>query len=150
MPYELGALTPLLAWSYRQQEASGILFPLVRVICSLAVVFIPALALGATFPAAIRAFVRESPEAGSSVGMLYAANTTGGALGAVFAGFVLIPAVGVFATTLVGMAAGLLSAGTAVLLARRLPSEQPLGAIRVEEPRPTPTPRSNTAPCPTA
>ena len=133
VPYELGALTPLLAWSYRQYDSAPMLFPLVRVLCALMVVFIPALALGATFPAAIRAFVRASWQAGSSVGALYAANTTGAAIGAVLAGFVLIPALGIFGTTLIGMGAGLLSAATAVVLARRGHGPAPLGAILAEE-----------------
>ena len=47
VPYELGLLTPLLAWAYRQ---SSVLFPLVRVVCALVVMFIPAVALGATRP----------------------------------------------------------------------------------------------------
>jgi spermidine synthase len=140
VPYELGTLTPLLAWSYRH-DASTILFPLVRVISSLVVVFIPALALGATFPAAIRAFVRDSRAVGSSVGALYAANTIGAALGAVLGGFVLIPALGIFGTTLIGTAAGVLSAGTAVMLARRAWIEAPIGAIHAAERRPISSPK---------
>jgi hypothetical protein len=48
---------------------------------------------------------------------LYAANTAGAALGAVAAGFWLIPAVGLRATTWVGIALNLCSAGGALWLA---------------------------------
>ena len=121
VPYELGLLTPLLAWAYRQDVF--VLFPLVRVVCALVVTFIPALALGATFPAAVRACVRDSRDVGPMVGTLYAANTAGAALGAVLAGFVLMPAFGIFATTLFGMMAGLVSAATALIIAGYTPAD---------------------------
>jgi len=120
VPYELGLLTPLLAWAYRQ---SSVLFPLVRVVCALVVLFIPALALGATFPAAVRAFIRHPRDVGPMVGTLYAANTAGAAVGAVLAGFVLMPAFGIFATTLAGVIAGLVSAAIALIIARYTPAD---------------------------
>jgi len=46
-----------------------------------------------TFPIAVRWFVRNDRQAGRDGGELYAANTTGAALGALLAGFILIPAI---------------------------------------------------------
>ena len=57
VPYELAALTPLLVWSYRN-GAAGFLFSSIRLVSCLTVMFVPALALGATFPIAVRWFVR--------------------------------------------------------------------------------------------
>ncbi|PYQ88899.1 MAG: hypothetical protein DMG03_03055 [Acidobacteria bacterium] len=117
VPYELAALTPLLVWSYRN-GAAGFLFSSIRLVSCLTVMFVPALALGATFPIAVRWFVR-SGEAGRGGGALYAANTVGAAAGALAAGFVLIPAIGVRATTFVGIAAAGVACAAALVIVRR-------------------------------
>ena len=59
LPAELSALTPLLKWAYRD-GAAGLLFPAVRLLTCLLLVFVPATALGATFPMAIRWFATTS------------------------------------------------------------------------------------------
>src|SRR6266436_4880353 len=48
VPLELAALMPLLAWSYHD-GAPGLLFGAIRLLSCLAVMFVPALAFGATF-----------------------------------------------------------------------------------------------------
>ena len=124
LPFELAALTPLLAWAY-QDGAPGALFPLIRLIACLALMFIPAAALGATFPLAVRWFAGSvasddaaASGAGRLGGTLYALNTAGAAVGALAAGFVLIPAVGVWGTTFVGVGAGVLAVAAVALLLR--------------------------------
>lgn len=118
LPLELSALTPLLAWSYRD-GTSGLLFPAVRLLSCLMVIFIPALALGGTFPLAAHWFVRDPGQIGRAGGALYAVNSAGAALGALAAGFVLIPAVGLSGATLTGVAAGGMAAACALLALRR-------------------------------
>ena len=81
-----------------------------RLVSCLLMVFVPAAALGATFPMAIRWFASEGPAPARTSGMLYALNTAGAAVGAMLAGFVLIPAVGVSGTTYIGIAASLIAA----------------------------------------
>ena len=61
---------------------------------------VPAAGMGATFPIASRWIVRASSTAARDAGGLYAANTLGAAAGAVLAGFVLIPALGLRGTTM--------------------------------------------------
>jgi spermidine synthase len=83
-------------------------------------VFVPAAALGACFPVAIRWFA-DSDVPARRAGVLYAVNTTGAAIGALSAGFVLIPLLGLRATTTLGIAAStlaMLSVGGLVLLER--------------------------------
>jgi spermidine synthase len=82
-------------------------------------VLIPATALGATFPIAVRWFVIEPSHLGRAGGALYAANTTGAVIGALAAGFLLIPTIGVSGTTLVGVAVSGLAIAGAFVLARR-------------------------------
>jgi len=115
LPVELQLLRPLLSATY--ENGAGSLFPLVRVLSCIVMVMLPALALGATFPMAIRWFSRSSDRPAAESGTLYFVNTIGAAVGSMLAGFVLIPSIGMQATTYVAMAGTLLAAAcvTAVL-----------------------------------
>jgi spermidine synthase len=117
LPFELAALTPLLRWAY-SDGAPGILFPTIRLLTCLLMVFVPAAALGATFPMAVRWFATDSNHAAQSSGLLYALNTLGAAVGALLAGFVLIPAIGLSGTTWVGVTASAAAAVAVLLLLR--------------------------------
>jgi spermidine synthase/tetratricopeptide (TPR) repeat protein len=93
------AVSPLLGAVYRACEGRPGLLALGELLL-LAPIVLPGSALmGATLPVLGRAL------GGSDVardgGRLYAANTLGAAFGAAFAGFVLLPALGLVATTLV-------------------------------------------------
>ena len=123
LPLELAALTPVLRWSYRD-GAGGLLFPAVRLMACFGVMLVPAIALGATFPVAIRAYASDPDRTSRSAGALYAANTAGAAIGAILAGFVLIPALGVRGATRIGMAAS----AVAILGVLALTGSRGLGA----------------------
>jgi spermidine synthase len=109
LPLELSAFTPLLQWAYGDGEP-GLLFPVIRLVACLIMVFIPAVALGATFPMAIKWFAHGSQHPARRSGVLYFLNTVGAAAGALLAGFVLIPRIGIAGTTYIGMAASLVAA----------------------------------------
>jgi spermidine synthase len=64
----------------------------------------PAVLMGATFPALVRAAVRDRDHLGGPVGAVYGWNTVGSAIGAFAAGFVLLPSLGIQTTVLVGVA----------------------------------------------
>ena len=118
LPSTLGALMPLLSNLYGD-GSEGLTFSIARSLLCVGVLLIPTLTLGATFPIAVRWLSRS--------GALYSANTVGAGLGALAAGFVLIPRLGHSRTTLVAMAASALSALLAILVARLavLPPKQP-------------------------
>jgi spermidine synthase len=120
LPYELKALTPLLRWAYAD-GTPGLLFPAVRVFSCLVMVFAPAAALGATFPMAIRWFANDAENAARSSSALYVVNTIGAAVGALLAGFVLLPALGISGTTGVGIAASVIAAFSVWLVSRATP-----------------------------
>lgn len=61
---------------------------------ALAVLLIPCMAIGATFPVMAAVLVRRSGEIGVHLGRMYSLNTVGGVLGAAGAGFVVVPWVG--------------------------------------------------------
>jgi spermidine synthase len=114
----LRLLTPAFAWAYGEAGA-GPVFSIVRVACSFAVLLIPGIALGATFPMAVRVLVPSPTRPGGAAGRLYGANTAGAAVGSLVAGFFLIPVLGLTGTTLTGTAAGAGSIALALVIARR-------------------------------
>ncbi|MFO0735778.1 MAG: fused MFS/spermidine synthase [Labilithrix sp.] len=79
----------------------------------------PTVLMGMTLPILARHFEREDPTLGRSVALLYAANTGGAAAGALSAGYLLLPLLGVFGATLLGVAANLGVALGALRLAAR-------------------------------
>lgn len=63
-------------------------------ISTLQLLILPTVLFGASFPLAVRLFVKKKSELGRDTGSLYAANTLGTILGAFCAGFLLLPLVG--------------------------------------------------------
>jgi spermidine synthase len=137
LPFALRATTPLLAWAYGD-SASSSLFAFVRIGISLVLLGVPAAAMGATFPIAAAWYA----SAAADVGALYAANTAGAAAGAVAAGFWLIPAFGLRATTWVGVGLNVFAATGAIWLVRLKPDTTHDGGARTKKsPRPQRPPR---------
>ncbi len=77
--------------------AGGAAFGALRLVTSLLLLSLPAAAMGATFPIASRWFVQHAGQAARDAGALYASNTVGAAIGALLAGFVLLPSLGLAA-----------------------------------------------------
>jgi spermidine synthase len=124
LPLALGALQPLLAWAYGDEP--GVTFAVARVVTCFTLVFVPAAAMGATFPLAIRWAAGEGAAGGRRAAHLYAFNTLGAALGALATGFILIPLLGLRGTTAIGVALNVAAAAGAWLIAGRsgaLPAE---------------------------
>jgi spermidine synthase len=117
LPFELEALDPVLAAAYAGDPGSTA-FALLRVVTSLVVLSVPAAAMGATFPIAARWFVKAAGAAARDAGTLYAANTVGAALGALAAGFVLLPRLGLSGTTWVAVGLNVAAAAAAFALSR--------------------------------
>ena len=116
VPLALAGLRPLLAMAYAD-GAGGAWYAAVRMLTSLTVLAIPAAAMGATLPLAVRWFVGPTAAPGSAAGGLYAANTLGAALGAAGAGFVLLPGLGLTGAALVAVGLNAASAAGALGLA---------------------------------
>jgi spermidine synthase len=116
LPAALAASVPALAWAYADGGAPA-RFAVVRIAISLALLGLPAAAMGATFPIAAGWYARNAADTGA----LYAVNTAGAALGAIAAGFFLIPAIGLRATTWIGVLLNLIAAAGAWWLAVREP-----------------------------
>ncbi|MFN7916259.1 MAG: hypothetical protein U0Q55_13040 [Vicinamibacterales bacterium] len=117
IPFELQWLTPVFAGAYG--EGPGLAFGVVRFGTALLLLLLPALALGATFPLAVRGTAGLPGSAAAYPGRLYAMNTVGAALGAALSGFVLLPAFGVLGTLAIGVVASGAAAAAAFALAAR-------------------------------
>ncbi|MFN7979539.1 MAG: fused MFS/spermidine synthase [Vicinamibacterales bacterium] len=125
MPLGLAAFEPLLRGAYGT-GAAGVTFPVLRLVTALVLVALPAVAMGATFPLAARWFVPDAAAATREAGALYAANTTGAAIGALLTGFVLLPSLGLRLTTWTGVAMNLVVAGAAWMLSARPVADPPV------------------------
>ncbi len=115
-------------------------FPLLRLVTSVLLVALPAVAMGATFPYVARWYVPDAAAATREAGALYAANTAGAAFGALLSGFVLLPAIGLRLTTWTGVALNLTVAVVAWRLAGAAAADAPAGE--------TATPAAPAAPAP--
>jgi spermidine synthase len=138
LPLMLRASVPALAWAYADGSAP-VRFALVRVAISLLLVGIPATAMGATYPVAADWLARLAPDptnARASAALLYASNTAGAAVGALAAGFWLIPALGLSASTWVSVALnGIAAAGAMWLSTVRNSERVPTGIAQVQATR---------------
>ena len=117
LPVALTAVRPLLVTAYADGQG-GASFAFLRLATSVLLLALPAAAMGATFPIASRWTVRGASSAAQEAGGLYAANTLGAATGAVLAGFVLIPALGLNGATWFGVALNITAAAGAFAIAR--------------------------------
>jgi len=79
----------------------------------------PALLIGATFPCAVAACASTAARAGADTGRLYALNTLGAIVGAALTGFLLVPALGVRASIVAGIATNLVLGAALFATSRR-------------------------------
>lgn len=79
-------------------------FDLYRFLVSALVLLGPTTLMGATFPILLRSVLTSRERFGFTSGYLYTANTLGAVAGSLLSGFVLIPALGLRATTLAAAA----------------------------------------------
>jgi spermidine synthase len=66
-----------------------------RFLCSLVILLVPTMLMGATLPLVVRSSLADGALAGPWVGVLYAANTAGAITGVLLSGFVLIGGIGI-------------------------------------------------------
>ena len=83
-------------YSFAEEQAA--LSIAIRFLLVSAVLFPPTVLMGASLPLFCRYFLEAEPRFGRSIGLLYALNTLGGAVGAAAAGFWMLPKFGLNAT----------------------------------------------------
>lgn len=101
-------LTPLLyARLYRLIEVSFVAYSLALFGLAFVIILVPTVLMGATLPVLSRFFVTRFQQLGRRLGDLYAINTAGAVVGCAAAGFVLIPTLGLRASTILAAAINL-------------------------------------------
>ena len=119
-PFAFHLLTPLYAHLARSMPSSLVALSVLRWFTALGLVVIPTMAMGATLPLLSRSFDTGEASAEAAalreqrLGALYAINTLGGALGALGAAYLILPAFGVDGTVFAS-AAGSASIGVLAL-----------------------------------
>lgn len=106
--------------------AEGAISHLLRFLIVSVLLLPPTMLMGATLPVLVGAFVSEDKTTDNATQILYAANTTGGALGAIAAGFMLVPAIGLQASTIIAAVLNGIAGFGAVLAREAKPAPQPV------------------------
>ena len=107
-PYAFDLADNLYGGLYRAFADHTVLLFGSRFILVSLVVLPPTILMGGTLPLFCRQYVTSDSRIASSVGVLYALNTLGAALGCVVAGLVLLPTVGLRLTVWIGAALNIL------------------------------------------
>jgi len=94
-PIVLDALTRLWVTIHPSLPDSLPVITVIRFVVAFLVLIVPTSLMGATLPLVIKSAVAREERIGGRIGLLYAINTTGAIVGALFAGFYLISEVGV-------------------------------------------------------
>jgi len=135
-PYVLSALTPLYLVLGRDWELGFVGLGVVQLLLVGGALLLPTAMMGATLPLLARFATERLGSAGERVGWLYGVNTAGAVLGTWLAGFMLLPALGLWATTWVAAGAngalGIAALGLARWSGEGIPSVE--GATPPEAP----------------
>jgi spermidine synthase len=89
-------------------------FSLARLALALALLALPTTLMGATFPIMLRALGSDLPRLHRGIGRIYAANTIGGVVGVLAAGFWVLPEAGIHGSVAVAATSNLIAAGAAL------------------------------------
>jgi spermidine synthase len=117
-PLVLYRLGPAYVWLREGLGESGAAFVLARFALAFGVLLVPTTLMGTTFPFLSRALIQSRADVGRGAGALYAANTLGAVAGCVLAGFVLVPGLGLQASSRLAALANVSVAALAFALGR--------------------------------
>jgi spermidine synthase len=135
-PFVLAQESGVYAACYVRFHGSPALLTLARFLVGFAFVAAPAFLMGGTLPVAARYVVRGRNAIGHGVGLLYAVNTVGAAVGALALPFVLLPLLGIRATLLACGATNLAIAALAWAAAPGVRTSSPLEHATAAAPSP--------------
>jgi hypothetical protein len=114
VPFIFAALPIVYHPFWQWLQLSFFAISLVRFIFAALVLIVPTALMGATLPVLATYYARDAGRIGLRVGSLYSLNTFGAVLGAAATGFVLIPNLGMHATTATAAAINLILGAVAL------------------------------------
>lgn len=124
-PTLLSLAEPVYLSFWRWKEPSPAVFAGFQLVLVGVLLLVPTTAMGATLPLLARFVTTRLSLAGRRIGLLYGVNTAGAVVGTFLAGFILLPDLGLRATTWVAVGGNLLLGIAALLLSRRVDREIP-------------------------
>ncbi len=131
-PLTLRGVQHLYVWLAAGTEPSEPRLVALQLVLATLVLVPPTVLMGLTMPLLTRHFLTRLPTLGSSAGLLYLTNTLGAALGALLAGYGLLPGFGVRGSLGIAVGLNVSAAVGALLIVRRSRS-------RASSSEPTPT-----------
>jgi spermidine synthase len=134
VPLIFATMPPVYHFLWRWLQLSFFALSLVRFVFAAAVLIVPTALMGATLPVLSAYYARDIARIGLKVGSLYAVNTFGAVVGAAATGFVLIPLLGMTATTATAAAINLLLGFVSLRLDRLDQTQTAKHEPRVEAP----------------
>jgi spermidine synthase len=119
-PLIIGIMTPFYRMAYNHVFDIFWLYQVLGLLgCGIGLI-LPVALMGATLPVLCRFHVLTLAHLGERAGRLYGINTAGAAVGAVLAGFFLLPALGVWGTLAVGALLNVMAAAVSLFWLTRL------------------------------
>jgi spermidine synthase len=109
--------------TYQAANGSTPFLVALRFLASMIVLFVPTFLMGGTLPILTGGLSRTSAELGTRLSRLYWVNTTGAVVGALAAGFLLLPAIGLRATVLLAAALNVFAGLMALSVSRSFATE---------------------------
>jgi spermidine synthase len=144
-PPLFAGLTSLYVWFAREARPDPFIFNAVRTALATLALVPPTFLMGGTLPVLAHLLAAHERDRGQRLGLLYAINTFGGVLGALAAGLLLIPSLGVNGALYLGGGLDLAVAGLSFWLAHYWQAERDVPAP-VAPPAPSqPAPQSRRA-----
>jgi spermidine synthase len=140
-PVLFARLTDLYVWIARHLQPDLFAYNAVRTALATLALVPPTFLMGGTLPVLAQLLAARDQDRGRRLGALYAINTFGGVLGALAAGLILIPSLGVNGSLYLGGGLDLAAAGAAFWLARHWQEASVAGA-------PAPPPPASSTPAP--
>jgi len=131
-----GDMYRMMARELLASDAPTLLLASIRAILAACVLFPPAIAMGATFPAVLKYAAREKENIGSRSAGLYAFNALGASAGALIMAFFLIPTMGLKASLMILGLGNLLLALMSFIIAKIWPFPKETGHTSVKEENP--------------
>lgn len=140
LPGVLDACHPLYGWVYRHVHGSFGVLRFIQFAFCIGLLSVPCVSMGATLPLVARHLARGKESGAGRVALAYGVNTVGASMGALLAGFVLLPVLGVGGTLRLSCAvAGVVS--VVALLVSRTERSTPASVDGAQEPEQHPAKR---------
>ncbi|MBX9686769.1 MAG: fused MFS/spermidine synthase [Candidatus Obscuribacterales bacterium] len=144
-PFMFDAALPIYKSFWQQMHLQVLPFSLLRFIVVSMILLPPTACMGATLPILSRFVTSSLSVVGEKVGTLYSINTLGAVFGAVAGGFWLIPAFGLYASTLTAACVNILLALAVLGLLQLIPAFKETSSSLEKDWQPEPSVQSTAA-----